>query len=229
MRRRDRPRTWGLWGDFTPIADRDMRIEVDERVLADGTVRASRRPGARSGTRARALARQGRRRRWRSSSSTPTPIPPTSARRRRRRAPSGRTRMSSRLVAKSCRRFGSSSAPRPPRSTPICNPSSAPTWKSSARRAGARRFRRRVPYRAVQRRRHVDRDGAPAAGAHGAVGPRRGRHRRRARSPAPAGYRRRHHRRSRRHVVRRFADRRAAPRRSPRRRRSTSASSFARR
>src|SRR5580700_5938439 len=39
MRRRDRPRTWGLWGDFTPIADRDMRIEVDERVLADGTVR----------------------------------------------------------------------------------------------------------------------------------------------------------------------------------------------
>jgi N-methylhydantoinase A len=39
MRRRDRPRTWGLWGDFTPIADRDMRLEVDERVLADGTVR----------------------------------------------------------------------------------------------------------------------------------------------------------------------------------------------
>lgn len=39
MRRRDRRRTWGLWGDFTPIADRDMRIEVDERTLADGTVR----------------------------------------------------------------------------------------------------------------------------------------------------------------------------------------------
>ncbi|MHB2169794.1 hydantoinase/oxoprolinase family protein [Alsobacter sp. R-9] len=39
MRRRDRPRTWGLWGDFTPIADRDLRLEVDERVLADGTVR----------------------------------------------------------------------------------------------------------------------------------------------------------------------------------------------
>ncbi len=39
MRRRDRPRTWGLWGDFTPIADRDMRLEVDERVLADGTIR----------------------------------------------------------------------------------------------------------------------------------------------------------------------------------------------
>src|SRR3954471_1205807 len=39
MRRRDRPRTWGLWGDFTPIADRDMRLEVSERTLADGSIR----------------------------------------------------------------------------------------------------------------------------------------------------------------------------------------------
>src|SRR5215467_1798784 len=39
MRRRDRRRTWGLWGDFTPIADRDMRLEVTERTLADGSVR----------------------------------------------------------------------------------------------------------------------------------------------------------------------------------------------
>jgi N-methylhydantoinase A len=39
MRRRDRRRTWGLWGDFTPIADRDMRLEVAERTLADGTTR----------------------------------------------------------------------------------------------------------------------------------------------------------------------------------------------
>ena len=38
MRRRDRPKTWGLWGDFLPIADRDMRIEIDERILADGSV-----------------------------------------------------------------------------------------------------------------------------------------------------------------------------------------------
>ena len=38
MRRRDRPNTWGLWGDFTPIVDRDMRLEVAERVGADGTV-----------------------------------------------------------------------------------------------------------------------------------------------------------------------------------------------
>jgi N-methylhydantoinase A len=40
MRRRDRRRTWGLWGDFVPIADRDLRLEVDERTLADGTIHA---------------------------------------------------------------------------------------------------------------------------------------------------------------------------------------------
>ncbi len=38
MRRRDRPQTWGLWGGFEPIAPRDLRLEVPERVLADGTV-----------------------------------------------------------------------------------------------------------------------------------------------------------------------------------------------
>jgi N-methylhydantoinase A len=41
MRRRDRRRTWGLWGDFTPIADRDMRLEVSERTLADGRIRTA--------------------------------------------------------------------------------------------------------------------------------------------------------------------------------------------
>ncbi|MCC6007844.1 MAG: hydantoinase/oxoprolinase family protein [Rhodobacteraceae bacterium] len=39
MRRRDRPRTWGLRGDFVPIVPRDLRIEVPERVLSCGTVR----------------------------------------------------------------------------------------------------------------------------------------------------------------------------------------------
>jgi N-methylhydantoinase A len=38
MRRRDRRRTWGLWGDFVPIAARDFRREVEERTLADGTI-----------------------------------------------------------------------------------------------------------------------------------------------------------------------------------------------
>jgi N-methylhydantoinase A len=39
MRRRDRPNTWGLWGDFEPVVPRDLRVEVPERTLADGTVR----------------------------------------------------------------------------------------------------------------------------------------------------------------------------------------------
>ncbi len=38
MRRRDRPRTWGLRGDFTPVVPRDLRLEVPERTLADGTI-----------------------------------------------------------------------------------------------------------------------------------------------------------------------------------------------
>ena len=41
MRRRDRRQTWGLWGNFIPIADRDLRLEVDERTLADGTIRTA--------------------------------------------------------------------------------------------------------------------------------------------------------------------------------------------
>ena len=41
MRRRDRRHTWGLWGDFVPIVDRDMRLEVNERTLADGTIRTN--------------------------------------------------------------------------------------------------------------------------------------------------------------------------------------------
>lgn len=39
MRRRDRPRTWGLRGDFKPVVDRALRLEVPERTLADGTIR----------------------------------------------------------------------------------------------------------------------------------------------------------------------------------------------
>ncbi len=39
MRRRDRPTTWGLRGAFTPVVPRNRRLEVSERVLADGTLR----------------------------------------------------------------------------------------------------------------------------------------------------------------------------------------------
>ncbi len=38
MRRRDRRQTWGLTGNFIPVIERDMRVEVRERTLADGTI-----------------------------------------------------------------------------------------------------------------------------------------------------------------------------------------------
>ena len=38
MRRRDRPRTWGLWGRFEPVVSRELRLEVNERTLADGSI-----------------------------------------------------------------------------------------------------------------------------------------------------------------------------------------------
>ncbi|MEM8740153.1 MAG: hydantoinase/oxoprolinase family protein [Pseudomonadota bacterium] len=38
MRRRDRPATWGLRGDFLPVVARPDRLEIAERVLADGQV-----------------------------------------------------------------------------------------------------------------------------------------------------------------------------------------------
>ena len=38
MRRRDRPQTWGLRGDYAPVIRRDRRLEVAERTHADGTL-----------------------------------------------------------------------------------------------------------------------------------------------------------------------------------------------
>ena len=38
MRRRDRPTTWGLWGQYQPVIERAMCIEVPERTLADGSI-----------------------------------------------------------------------------------------------------------------------------------------------------------------------------------------------
>lgn len=38
MRRRDRRQTWGLTGQFVPVIDRDLRLEVPERTLADGSI-----------------------------------------------------------------------------------------------------------------------------------------------------------------------------------------------
>lgn len=45
MRRRDRRRTWGLWGDFVPVVERALRLEVAERTFADGTIGAAIDPG----------------------------------------------------------------------------------------------------------------------------------------------------------------------------------------
>lgn len=58
MRRRDRPTTWGLRGSFDPIVDRPDRVEVEERVLADGTVLQDVDPEAVK-AQARALAEAG--------------------------------------------------------------------------------------------------------------------------------------------------------------------------
>ena len=38
MRRRDRPTTWGMRGNFTPVVERTDRLEVAERTLADGII-----------------------------------------------------------------------------------------------------------------------------------------------------------------------------------------------
>ena len=58
MRRRDRPRTWGLAGDFAPIVERDLSVEAAERTLSDGTVRVPVDPAEIAGI-ARQLAAQG--------------------------------------------------------------------------------------------------------------------------------------------------------------------------
>ncbi len=57
MRRRDRPATWGLRGGFVPVVPRDLRLEVDERVLADGTRARSRSTWTQVRAAARAAAR----------------------------------------------------------------------------------------------------------------------------------------------------------------------------
>ena len=58
MRRRDRPNTWGLWGSYRPVVTRDLSIEVDERVLADGAVQTPV-DAAEVASAARALAGRG--------------------------------------------------------------------------------------------------------------------------------------------------------------------------
>lgn len=44
LRRRDRPQTWRLWGNYEPVVSRELSVEVRERTLADGTVLEAVRP-----------------------------------------------------------------------------------------------------------------------------------------------------------------------------------------
>ena len=112
MRRRDRPRTWGLVGSFEPVIPRDLRLEVAERTLADGTVRRPVDP-AEVAAAARTLLERGAevgvdrvRQRLRQPGQT-------RRRRWRRCGRCGRTPMSRRR-RRSCRRSGSSSGRRRP-------------------------------------------------------------------------------------------------------------------
>ena len=160
--------------------------------------------GARRGASA---AGQGRARRSRSSSSTPTPMPRTSAARSPPCARSGRTSIvtASHEVLPEIREFErSSTAALNAYLQPVVG---AYLGKLEAALARAE-LRRPAPHRAVERRHHVDRDRAQAAGAHRAVRPGRRRGRRRGASRKAAGFDNRHHLRSRRHLVRRLADRR---------------------
>ena len=111
MRRRDRPSTWGLWGNYVPIVPRDLRLEVNERVLADGSileavdldqVEAAARALLALGAEALCLF-----------SSTPMPIPRTKNKRSNACVRSGQTN-TSRPLRKSCPISASSSVVRPP-------------------------------------------------------------------------------------------------------------------
>ena len=127
MRRRDRRRTWGLWGDFLPIADRDMRVEVNERTLADGSIRTVVNPDEvraaakyllNKGAASVAIAFIN------SYSNAANEVAPW-----QRCERPGPTTLS-RLRTRCCRKSASSNAPRQRPSTLICNPSWPPTSAS---------------------------------------------------------------------------------------------------
>ena len=118
MRRRDRPHTWGLWGDFVPVVDRDLRVEVDERVLACGSIRTAVDP-AQVQAQARKLLASG-------AEALAIVFINAYANPANERAALAAARAvwpndEWSRPARSCRRSASSSEPPPPRSTPICS------------------------------------------------------------------------------------------------------------
>ena len=139
MRRRDRRRTWGLWGDFMPIADRDMRLEVDERTLADGTIRDRGRSGRRSAPPRSSCCDKGARGRRDHLHQRLRQCRERAPRARRLCARSGRTSTSPPRT-RCCPKSASSSAPRPRRSTPICSRWSPPISASSKPRLPTQKF-----------------------------------------------------------------------------------------
>ena len=225
MRRRDRPTTWGLRGDFEPVVPRDLRVEVAERTGADGEVVRAVDPGE-----VRAAARTLRERGAESAVVVFLNAYASDANERvaldalREEWPNEHVGASSAILAeiREFERFSTTAL------NGYLQPVVGPYLEALERDLARRGLRGPVPRRAVQRRRDHRRGGAPAADPHDAVGPRRGRDRRR----ALRGRRRprgRHHLRHGRHVVRRRAGRAAGGRRPRRRRRSTSGWSCARR
>ncbi len=137
MRRRDRRRTWGLWGDFVPIADRDMRLEVDERDA--GRRHHPHRGRSGRGPRRGASCCSTRARRRVAIVFINAYANADNERARARRAARGLAeRVRHRLARGAVRKSASSSAPRRRRSTPICSRWSPPISASSTRRCRRR-------------------------------------------------------------------------------------------
>ena len=132
MRRRDRPSTWGLWGDFVPVSPRDLRVGVAERTLADGTVLAHVDPQD-VAVAAQQLLDRGRGRRGGHVPAQLRGLRERAGGRWGRCGPCGPT-TPCRSRRRSSPRSASSSEPRPPRSTPTCSRSWAATWGRSSRR-----------------------------------------------------------------------------------------------
>ncbi len=119
LRRRDRPQTYGLKGQFKPLVSRDCRVEVDDRMDFRGTVLVE--PTefdlaeAAKNSLKRMLAGVS------SVLSTPTPIRPTNKRPDRCWKNSGRI-LSSLRVLRSYRKSVSLNAP-----APLCSTVTAPS------------------------------------------------------------------------------------------------------
>ena len=200
MRRRDRRRTWGLWGDFTPIADRDLRLEVDERTLADGSVRV---PVDEAAVRAAALTLRERGAQALAIFFINAYANPENEAPRARRRPRGVAEPARLRLAPGAARDPRVRARLDHRAQRLSAAGGRRLSRTSRQRACRATLRRAIPHRAVERRRDVDRNRASAAGAHRAVGSGGRRHRRRgdrARRRLPQ----RHHLRPRRHLVRRL-------------------------